>query len=72
MAAATPFLIRLVSSSVAIANRAGIVIRDVLKKGELGIVNKVTKLSQPYKYKAYQICQTIRQLSLFKRPPLTK
>jgi len=41
MTSSTPFLIRLVSSSVAIANRAGVLIRDVLKKGELGIVNKV-------------------------------
>lgn len=41
MTSTAPFLIRLVSSSVAIANRAGVLIRDVLKKGELGIVNKV-------------------------------
>lgn len=41
MTSPAPFLLRLVSSSVAIANRAGVLIRDVLKKGELGIVNKV-------------------------------
>lgn len=44
MTSSTPFLIRLVSSSVAIANRAGVLIRDVLKKGELGIVNKVLEI----------------------------
>lgn len=36
----TPLLSRLVSSSVAIANQAGTIIRDVMKKGELGIVEK--------------------------------
>ncbi|XP_064105658.1 3'(2'),5'-bisphosphate nucleotidase 1-like [Macrobrachium nipponense] len=35
-----PLLSRLVSSSVAIASHAGGIIRDILKKGELGIVEK--------------------------------
>ncbi|XP_068210794.1 3'(2'),5'-bisphosphate nucleotidase 1 isoform X2 [Palaemon carinicauda] len=35
-----PVLSRLVSSSVAIANHAGGIIREILKKGELGIVEK--------------------------------
>ncbi|XP_042224345.1 3'(2'),5'-bisphosphate nucleotidase 1-like isoform X1 [Homarus americanus] len=35
-----PVLSRIVSLSVAIANHAGKIIRDVLKKGELGIVQK--------------------------------
>ena len=41
MATSAPVLLRLVSSSVAIANRAGRIIRDIMSKGELGIVEKV-------------------------------
>ncbi|XP_076052672.1 3'(2'),5'-bisphosphate nucleotidase 1 isoform X2 [Oratosquilla oratoria] len=37
---AAPLLNRLIASSVAIANQAGKIIRDVMKKGELGIVEK--------------------------------
>ncbi|XP_001630227.2 3'(2'),5'-bisphosphate nucleotidase 1 [Nematostella vectensis] len=40
MTSSVPFIVRLVSSSVSIANRAGSVIRDILKKGELGIIDK--------------------------------
>ena len=36
-----PLMIRLLSASVAVANRAGAVIRDVLKSGQLGVVHKV-------------------------------
>ena len=36
-----PFMLRLVSSSVAVANRAGKLIRSILKTGNLDIVNKV-------------------------------
>ncbi|KAK7066465.1 3'(2'),5'-bisphosphate nucleotidase 1 [Halocaridina rubra] len=36
----TPLLSRLVSASIAIANHAGGVIREVMKRGELGIVEK--------------------------------
>ena len=39
--AAAPVLLRLISSSIAIANHAGNIIRDVMTKGELGIVEKV-------------------------------
>ncbi|XP_070538139.1 3'(2'),5'-bisphosphate nucleotidase 1-like [Ptychodera flava] len=35
-----PFLIRLVAASVAIADKAGLIVRDIMKKGELGIVEK--------------------------------
>ena len=35
-------MIRLLSASVAVANRAGTIIRDVLHSGELGVVLKVT------------------------------
>jgi len=42
MAAGTPkFLMRLVSSSVAVANRAGGIIRSILKTGSLNVVDKV-------------------------------
>lgn len=36
-----PLLMRILSSSITAANRAGEIIRDVMNKGELGIVNKV-------------------------------
>jgi len=41
MAAGNPFLMRLVSSSVAVANRAGGVIRSIMKTGSLNVVDKV-------------------------------
>ncbi|KAF2359596.1 Inositol monophosphatase-like [Trinorchestia longiramus] len=40
MASATPLLPRLLSSCVAVANNAGKVVRDVLKQGDLQIVQK--------------------------------
>ena len=36
-----PLMIRLLSASVAVANRSGRIIREVLKTGQLGIVQKV-------------------------------
>ena len=45
MAAKAPLLIRLVSASVAVSNRASQIIRDVLHTGELGIVEKVILFS---------------------------
>ena len=36
-----PLMLRLLSASVAAANRAGQIIRDVLKGGQLSIVDKV-------------------------------
>ena len=41
MASSSPFLLRLMSSSVAIANRAGRIIRSIMKTGNLGVVDKV-------------------------------
>lgn len=35
-----PLLSRVVGYSVAIANNAGKIIRDIMKKGELGIIEK--------------------------------
>lgn len=43
LAQGAPLLSRLVSSSVAIASQAGHVIREVMKKGDLGIVEKEVK-----------------------------
>ncbi|XP_046557871.1 3'(2'),5'-bisphosphate nucleotidase 1-like [Haliotis rubra] len=40
MAATAPLLMRIISSSVAVSKRAGTVIRNVLRKGDLGIVEK--------------------------------
>lgn len=36
-----PLMIRLLSASVAVANRSGKIIREVLKSGQLGVVQKV-------------------------------
>lgn len=37
----SPFILRLVSCSVAAANKAGNIIRNVLQNGDLGVVDKV-------------------------------
>lgn len=39
--ATSPLAMRIIASSILIANRAGIIIRDVMSNGELGIVDKV-------------------------------
>lgn len=39
-ASAAPLLMRIVASSIQIAGRAGRIIRDVMAKGDLGIVEK--------------------------------
>lgn len=36
----TPLLLKLISASVAVANRAGRIIRDIMSRGDLGIVEK--------------------------------
>ena len=41
MSSAAPLLLRLLSASVCSANKAGVLIREVLKSGNLGIVEKV-------------------------------
>lgn len=43
MAQSAPLIIRLLASSVTAASRAGKIVRDVMSKGELGIVEKVSK-----------------------------
>lgn len=48
--AASPLAMRIIASSILIANRAGNIIRDVMNNGELGIVEKV-KLSN-FKYRS--------------------
>ncbi|KAG8231156.1 hypothetical protein J437_LFUL011825 [Ladona fulva] len=40
MAQTSPLILRLIASSVCVANKAGTIIRDVMSKGELGIVEK--------------------------------
>ena len=59
MAAKAPLLIRLVSASVAVSNRASQIIRDVLLKGELGIVEKVVLFSMFIYSTSYIISGTI-------------
>lgn len=41
MSTSVPLVVRLLASSVTIAGRAGKIVRDVMSKGELGIVEKV-------------------------------
>lgn len=36
-----PLAMRVMANSIAIANQAGKIIRDVMSKGELGIIDKV-------------------------------
>lgn len=40
MASSAPLVMRLVGSSIKIAHRAGNIIRDVMRRGDLGIVEK--------------------------------
>jgi 3'(2'), 5'-bisphosphate nucleotidase len=41
MAQSAPLILRIIASSVNAANQAGKIIRDVMSKGDLGIVEKV-------------------------------
>lgn len=41
MTSSVPLIVRLLASSVSVAGRAGKIVRDVMSKGELGIVEKV-------------------------------
>lgn len=41
MAQTHPLILRLIASSIPVANHAGKIIRDIMKKGELNIVDKV-------------------------------
>lgn len=40
MAQSSPLILRLIASSINVANRAGTIIRDIMNKGELGIIEK--------------------------------
>ncbi|XP_047505444.1 3'(2'),5'-bisphosphate nucleotidase 1 isoform X1 [Pieris napi] len=40
MSQTAPLIVRLLASSVSVANRAGKIVRDIMSKGELGIVEK--------------------------------
>lgn len=42
MAQSSPLLLRLIASSISAANRAGKIIRDVMTRGDLAIVEKVS------------------------------
>lgn len=42
MSSKTPLLLRLVAASISTSHRAGQIIRDIMQKGELGIVEKVS------------------------------
>lgn len=43
MSTSVPLIVRLLASSVSVAGRAGKIVRDVMSKGELGIVEKVRR-----------------------------
>lgn len=42
----TPLILRLLASSVNVASRAGKIVKDVMSKGDLGIVEKVRFFSK--------------------------
>lgn len=42
MSTTVPLIVRLLASSVSVAGRAGKIVRDVMSKGELGIIEKVS------------------------------
>lgn len=44
MASQAALILRVMASSIAVANRAGKIIRDVMSKGDLGIVEKVSRV----------------------------
>lgn len=44
MTPSSKLVMRIMASSISIANRAGHIIRDVMNNGELGIVEKVQSL----------------------------
>lgn len=41
MSSQAALILRVMASSIAVANRAGKIVRDVMSKGDLGIVEKV-------------------------------
>lgn len=40
--ASVPLAMRIMANSIAIANQAGKIIRDIMSQGELGIIDKVS------------------------------
>lgn len=58
MASNSPLIMRLVASSVMIANQAGKIIRDVMTKGELGIVFKGDKSKNDFQTEADRSAET--------------
>lgn len=42
--ASAPLLLRVVANSVSITHKVGNIVRDIMKKGDLGIVDKVSDL----------------------------
>lgn len=50
----SPLMLRLLSASVVAANRAGRVIREVLKSGELSVVDKVSTTTRTYPFRYIQ------------------
>ena len=42
MASTAPLLLRIVANSVTISHRVGDIVRDIMKKGELAIIDKVS------------------------------
>lgn len=43
--APVPLAMRIMANSIAIANQAGKIIRDIMSQGELGIIDKVSEKS---------------------------
>lgn len=69
MVSNAPLILRLVASSVVIANQAGKIIRDVLVKGDLNIVYKGEKSKNDYQTEADRSSETCIISSLTKQFP---
>lgn len=60
-----PLLARVVGYSVAIANNAGKIIREIMKKGELGIVEKEAGLLSWFMLTRDHFCTQLHVIHLF-------
>ena len=64
-----PLILRLVAASVSISHRAGRIIRDIMKKGELGVV---VKGKNDFQTEADRAAQRCIMASLHKQFPNVK
>ncbi len=69
MASEAPLILRLVAASVSISHKAGHIIRDIMKKGELGVV---VKGKNDFQTEADRAAQRSIMASLHKQFPYVK